>query len=55
MIAEHCREMADQVISPIDKEMWLQLAADWLLMASAQERFGTSHQTEGEAEQAGRR
>ena len=38
--AEHCRQMADQVVSPIDKEMWLQLAADWLSMASVHERFG---------------
>jgi hypothetical protein len=27
--AEHCRHMADQVLSPLDKEMWLQLAWDW--------------------------
>jgi hypothetical protein len=38
--AEHCRQMADQVVSPMDKEMWLQLAADWLSMASVHERFG---------------
>jgi hypothetical protein len=37
--AEHCRQMADQVVSPIDKEMWLQLAADWLSMASTYERL----------------
>src|SRR5262249_2399724 len=40
--AEHCRQMADQVVSPIDKEMWLQLAARrrniaarWLTRSSA--------------------
>jgi len=27
--AEHCRRMADQVVSPVEKEMWLQLAWDW--------------------------
>ena len=45
--AEHCRQMADQVVSPIDKEMWLQLAADWLSMASTHERFGND-QTKSE-------
>lgn len=34
-------------ISPLDKEMWLQLAADWLSMASIRERFGTD-QTKSE-------
>ena len=47
--AEHCRQMADQVVSPIDKEMWLQFAADWLSMASTHERFGND-QTKSEAE-----
>jgi len=37
--AEHCRQMADQVVSPMDKEMWLQLAADWLSMASVHKRL----------------
>jgi hypothetical protein len=36
--AEHCRQMADKVVSPIDKEMWLQLAADWSQLASLRER-----------------
>ena len=39
--ALHCRLMADQVKSPLDKELWLQLAADWMAMASVHERFGT--------------
>ena len=39
--ALHCRLIADQVVSPIDKEMWLQLAAEWMTMASIYERFGT--------------
>jgi hypothetical protein len=30
--AQRCRQMADEAISPLDKEMWLQLAADWLTM-----------------------
>ena len=47
--AERCRQMADEVVSPLDKEMWFQLAADWMAMASRHERFGT--QTESKAEQ----
>ena len=39
--AEYCRQMADQVLSPLDKEMLLQLAADWSALASVQERYGT--------------
>jgi hypothetical protein len=46
--AERCRQMADQVVSPIDKEQWLQLAADWIAMASIHERFGSTP-TESEA------
>ena len=47
--AEHCRQMADHVVSPMDKEMWLQLAADWLSMASVHARFG-NEQNKSEAE-----
>ena len=32
--AERCRQMAAEVISPLDKEAWLQLAAEWLAMTS---------------------
>jgi hypothetical protein len=39
--AEHCRRMADRVPGPLDKEMWLQLAADWSALASVRERYGT--------------
>jgi hypothetical protein len=39
--AEHCRQMANQVLSPIDQEMWRQLADDWLTLASVQERYGS--------------
>ena len=39
--AEQCRRMADQVPSPLDKEMLLQLAADWSALASVQERHST--------------
>ena len=39
--AEYCRQMADQVLSPLDKEMWLQLAWDWSTLASVRERYGT--------------
>ena len=38
--AEHCREMADRVLSPLDKQMWLQLAWDWSTLASVRERYG---------------
>jgi hypothetical protein len=38
--AEHCRQMASQVLSPLDKEMWLQLAWDWSTLASVRERYG---------------
>ena len=41
--AEHCRQMADRVPRPLDKEMWLQLAADWSALASVQDRYGTGH------------
>jgi hypothetical protein len=30
--ADYCRQMAAKMISPIDRESWLKLAADWLLM-----------------------
>ena len=39
--AEHCRQMAEQVLSPLDKEMWLQLAWDWSTLASVRGRYGT--------------
>ena len=39
--AEYCPQMADRVFSPLDKEMWLQLAADWSALASVRERYGT--------------
>ena len=38
--ALHCRLMADQVESPLDKKLWLELAADWMAMASIHERHG---------------
>lgn len=47
--ALHCRLMADQVMSPLDKNLWLELAADWMAMASMHERFATG-QTKSEAE-----
>ena len=39
--AEYCRQMADRVLSPLDKETWLQLAWDWSTLASVRERYGT--------------
>jgi hypothetical protein len=35
--AEECRREADKAISPLDKEAWLKLAADWLRLAQHQE------------------
>jgi hypothetical protein len=40
-MAEDCREQATKAVSPLDKEQWLKLAADWLLLAqSAEAREG---------------
>jgi hypothetical protein len=46
--AERCRQMAAEVISPLDKEAWLQLAAEWLSLASIHERFGSPVEIEAE-------
>jgi len=40
-VKANCRRMADQVLSPLDKEMWRQLAWDWSTLESVQERYGT--------------
>ena len=32
--AEYCREMAAKVISPLDKDAWLQEATNWRTLAS---------------------
>ena len=32
--AEYCREMAAKVMSPLDKEAWLQEATNWRTLAS---------------------
>jgi len=40
--------MADEVISPLDKEAWLQLAAEWLALASVHERYGSPVESEAE-------
>jgi hypothetical protein len=47
--ALHCRLMADQVKSTLDRELWLELAADWMAMASLHERFHTG-QTKSQAQ-----
>jgi hypothetical protein len=36
--AEYCRQMASQAVSLSDKETWLQLAADWSVLASVREQ-----------------
>ena len=46
--AERCRRKAAEVISPLDKEAWLQLAAEWLALASIHERYGSPVESEAE-------
>ena len=41
--------MADQVKNPLDKKLWLELAADWMAMAVIHERHGIG-QIKSEAE-----
>jgi hypothetical protein len=36
--AEYCREMAAKVMGPLDKEGWLQQAANWRTLASLADR-----------------
>jgi hypothetical protein len=36
--AEHCREMAGKVISPLEKEGWLQQATNWLTLSALSDR-----------------
>ncbi len=38
--AEECRQIAEKAFSPLDKEAWLRLSADWLKMASIREQSG---------------
>jgi hypothetical protein len=36
--AEECRELAENAMSPLDKEAWGRLAEDWLKLAREAER-----------------
>jgi len=46
-MAEECRQRAEKAFSPFDKEAWLKLAADWLLMVKfAEQREGWRQQDE---------
>lgn len=38
--SEDCRVHAEKAISPLDREEWLRLAADWLKLAEAADRRG---------------
>jgi hypothetical protein len=38
MLTEECRREAEKAISPLDKEAWLKLAADWLRHAQEDRR-----------------
>jgi hypothetical protein len=41
-LAQECVEQAEKSISPLDKEMWLRVAAEWIKLAqSADERDRT--------------
>jgi hypothetical protein len=42
--AEECRKMAEKVFSPLNKEAWLELAADWLRLVQIVERREGQHQ-----------
>jgi hypothetical protein len=43
--AEECRQQAEKSLSPLDKDAWLQLAADWLRMVRmAEQREGRRRQ-----------
>jgi len=33
--SEECRRFAEQATSPLDKEAWLRLAAEWLKLAES--------------------
>ena len=36
--AEHCRKMAESVMSPLDKEGWLEQATNWRTLAALSDR-----------------
>ena len=38
--AEECRRNAESAFSPIDREAWLRLAADWAKLAEGAELYG---------------
>jgi hypothetical protein len=38
--AEECREQAAKAISPLDREAWLRVANEWLMLALAVEARG---------------
>jgi hypothetical protein len=39
--AEECRQQAEKAVSPLDKEAWLRVAAEWIKLAqSADDRDG---------------
>jgi hypothetical protein len=35
--AEECRQNAERALKPVDREAWLQIAADWLKLAEGAE------------------
>ena len=42
-MAEECRQKAERADSPLDKEAWLQVAAEWLKLAQYAERRAGKH------------
>jgi hypothetical protein len=36
--AEEARHQAEQAVSPLDKEAWLRVAAEWIKLAQSEDR-----------------
>ena len=39
--AEECRQQAAKAISPLDKEVWLRVAEEWIKLAQSTEKNGS--------------
>jgi hypothetical protein len=39
--AEECRQQAEKAVSPLDKEAWLRVAAEWIKLAQSTEEGRT--------------
>jgi hypothetical protein len=38
--AEECRQQAERAVSPLDKEAWLKVAAEWIKLAQLVDERG---------------